>query len=152
MEEGGVMRAYLVQHGKAKTAMEDPNRGLSDEGREEVVLAAQFMKDRRISVALIQHSGKRRAEETGHIFAETIRCGSSPCKMEGIAPEDDPQELANFLKAYTDDILIVGHLPNLERVTSILLTGQMDRRPVRFTHAGIVCLEKAPDRTWALLW
>src|SRR5262249_40697292 len=152
MEEGGVMRAYLVQHGKARTAMEDPNRGLSDEGREEVALAAQFLKDRRISVALIQHSGKRRAEETAHIFAEVIRCGGGPCKTDGLAPEDDPQDVANFLRIYTDDILVVGHLPHLERVTSILLTGHVDRRPVRFANAGIVCLEKSPDRTWSLLW
>ena len=29
------MRAYLVQHGKAKSAEEDPNRGLTDEGRKD---------------------------------------------------------------------------------------------------------------------
>jgi phosphohistidine phosphatase SixA len=28
------MHAYLVHHGKAKSAEEDPNRGLSEEGRE----------------------------------------------------------------------------------------------------------------------
>jgi len=146
------MRAYLVQHGKARPVEEDPNRGLSDQGREEVMHSAQFLKDRRISVALIQHSGKLRAEETAHIFGQTIRCGGGPWKAGGLAPDDDPQDFANFLRIYTDDILVVGHLPHLERVTSILLTAQPDRRPVRFANAGIVCLEKSPDRTWVLLW
>src|SRR5262245_55615725 len=135
------MRVYLVQHGKARPAEEDPNRGLTDEGREEALHAALFLKERRISVALIQHSGKRRAEETAHIFAETIRCGGGPCHTDGMAPEDDPRELVNFLGIYDDDILIVGHLPHLERVTSILLTGHPDRRPVRLSNAGIVCIE-----------
>jgi phosphohistidine phosphatase SixA len=30
------MHVYLVQHGKATTTEEDPTRGLSDEGREEL--------------------------------------------------------------------------------------------------------------------
>ena len=145
------MRAYLVQHGKARPVEEDPHRGLCDEGRDDVLHAARFLKDRRISVALIQHSGKRRAEETAHIFAETIRCGAGPSKADGLAPDDDPQELANFLRVYDDDILVVGHLPNLERVASLLLTGQADRRPIRFANAGIVCLE-CTHGEWSVLW
>jgi phosphohistidine phosphatase len=146
------MRAYLVQHGKAKPADKDPKCGLSEEGRQEALTAAQFLYGRRISVALIQHSGKLRAEETAHIFAEIIRCGGGPCPVEGIGPSDEPEMLANFLRVYTDDILIVGHLPNLERVTSLLLTGQPDKRPVHFSNAGIVCLEKSPGGTWSVVW
>ena len=54
------MRAYLVQHGKAKSADEDPNRGLSNEGRDEINRIAEFLSALRISVSLIQHSGKAR--------------------------------------------------------------------------------------------
>ena len=42
------MHAYLVQHGKAKSAEDDPNRGLSDEGREEVTRVAEFLAGMRI--------------------------------------------------------------------------------------------------------
>jgi phosphohistidine phosphatase len=146
------MRVYLVQHGKAKSAEEDPNRGLSDEGREEVIRSAHFLKERRISVALIQHSGKLRAEQTAHIFAEIIRCAGGPCKADAMSPEDDPNELTNFLRIYDDDILVIGHLPHLERVAGALLANNPDRRPVRFRNAGIVCLEKTPDGVWSLLW
>lgn len=45
------MRAYLVQHGKAKAADGDPNRGLSEEGREEVMRIAEFLGALRISVS-----------------------------------------------------------------------------------------------------
>ena len=146
------MHAYLVQHGKAKSAEEDPNRGLSDEGREEVKRIAEFLSELRITISLIQHSGKVRAEETAHILASSMRCTTGPCHTEGLDPTDDPSETANFLKVYTDDILIVGHLPHLERLTSLLLTGSPDRRPVQFKNGGVVCLEKQHDRNWSVVW
>jgi phosphohistidine phosphatase len=146
------MRAYLVQHGKAKSAEQDPNRGLSDEGREEVKHVAEFLAGLRMSVALIQHSGKARAEETAHILAESIRCMAGPGHTSGLDPDDDPLETANFLKVYTEDILIVGHLPHLERLTSLLLTGNPDRRPVQFRNGGVVCLEQAQNGTWSIVW
>ncbi|HYR86017.1 MAG TPA: phosphohistidine phosphatase SixA [Terriglobia bacterium] len=145
------MRAYLVQHGRAKPADEDPDRGLSDTGREEVTRVGEFLRSLRISVSLIQHSGKSRAEETAHIFGTTIRCTSGPTHTSGLDPTDDPSITANFLKIYTDDILIVGHLPHLERLTSLLMTGIPDRRPVKFQNGGVVCLEKEAG-AWSLLW
>ena len=146
------MRAYLVQHGKAKSAEEDPNRGLSDEGREELQRIAGFFQGLRITMSLIQHSGKDRAEETAHILATCIPCTAGPIHTRGLCPLDDPQETADFLEIYTDDILIVGHLPHLERLVSLLLTGKQDLRPVQFRNAGIVCLEKDPNKTWSLVW
>ena len=146
------MRVYLVQHGKAKPPEEDPNRGLSDEGRKEVERVADFLSELRISVSLIQHSGKTRAEETAHLFAESIRCTSGPVHSYGMEPNDDPSVMVNFLKVYTDDVLLVGHLPHLERLTSLLLTGDPDRRPVGFRNGGIVCLQKDGGGVWSVLW
>jgi phosphohistidine phosphatase len=146
------MRAYLVQHGKAKPAEEDPNRGLTAEGREEVCRMAEFLSALRITIDLIHHSGKPRAEETAHLLATCIRATSGPYRTDGLDPNDDPSIAANFLKVYTDDILIVGHLPHLERLASLLLTGNPDRRPVQFHNSGVVCLEKGSDGTWSLLW
>ncbi len=37
------MRVYLVQHGKAKPAEEDPSRDLTGEGYEEVKRVADFL-------------------------------------------------------------------------------------------------------------
>ncbi len=146
------MHAYLVQHGKAKSAEEDPNRGLSDEGREEVTRIAEFLSTMRITISLIEHSGKARAEETAHILASGIRCTAGPCHADNLGPSDDPANTANFLNVYTDDILIVGHLPQLERLASLLLTGNQDRRPVQFRNGGVICLEKEQNGTWSLVW
>jgi phosphohistidine phosphatase len=146
------MYAYLVQHGKAKSVEQDPNRGLSDEGRQEVARIAEFLRELRITISLIHHSGKARAEETAHILASTIRCTAGPCHTEGLSPADDPAVTANFLKVYTDDVLIVGHLPHLERLTALLLTGNPDGRPVQFRNSGVVCLEKDHSDRWSLVW
>ena len=146
------MHVYLVQHGKAKSAEDDPNRGLTDEGRQDVAQIAEFLREQRITISLIQHSGKARAEETAHILATSIRCTAGPNHTRGLDPLDDPSETADFLKVYTDDILIVGHLPHLERLASLLLTGSQDRRPVQFRNGGIVCLEKEQNGTWSLVW
>ena len=146
------MHAYLVQHGKAKSVEEDPNRGLSDVGREEVARVAEFLRGLRITISLIQHSGKLRAEETAHILGSSVRCTTGPCHTDGLDPTEDPAATANFLNVYTDDIVIVGHLPHLERLTSLLLTGNPDRRPVQFRNGGVVCLEKERNGTWSLVW
>ena len=146
------MHVYLVHHGKAKSADEDPNRPLTDEGRTEVARMGESLSRIRITVSLIQHSGKLRAEETAHIFATFIRTTAGPYHTTGLEPSDDPTATANFLKVYTDDVLIVGHLPHLERLASLLLTGSPDSRPVRFTNAGVVCLEKEDNARWGLLW
>src|SRR5688572_1375171 len=145
------MHAYLVQHGIATASVEDPHRKLSAEGRAEVMRMAHFLSRLRISVSLIQHSGKARAEETAHILAENMRVAGGPGKAVGLEPDDDPMEAANFLEAYTDDILIVGHLPHLERLTSLLLTGDPNKRPVQFRHGGVVCLEKLAGE-WTVNW
>jgi phosphohistidine phosphatase len=146
------MYAYLVQHGKAKSAEEDPDRSLSDQGREEVTHVAKFLNELRIAISLVQHSGTARAEETAHILAASMRCTSGPCRTDGLSPLDDPSEAANFLKVYTDNVLIVGHLPHLERLSSLLLTGNPERRPVQFRNGGVVCLEKEQTGTWSVVW
>jgi phosphohistidine phosphatase len=146
------MRVYLVRHGKAKPVEEDSNCSLTDKGHDEVTRVAEFLACQRITVSLIQHSGKARAEETAHIFATHLRAATGPSHTTGLDPEDDPAGTANFLKVYTDDILIVGHLPHLERLTSLLLTGSTDCRPVRFPNGAVVCLEKEDDGTWSLVW
>src|SRR5262245_48286544 len=78
------MRAYLVQHGKAVSAEEDPNRSLTDEGREDVRRVARFLCEQRISVSLIMHSGKSRAEETAHILAGNLRVAAGPNHTDGL--------------------------------------------------------------------
>src|SRR5262249_38749033 len=146
------MHAYLVQHGKAKPASEDPNRGLSDEGRAEVTRIADFLHDLRVTISLLYHSGKLRAEETAHILATSVRCTTGPCHSVRLHPTHAPAGRAAFLNVHTDGILIVGPLPHLERLASLLLTSNPDQRLIQFRNGGVVWLEKERSGRWSAVW
>ena len=56
------MKLYLVQHGEAKSKAEDPQRPLTERGREDVARVATFATKAGSQVRQIRHSGKRRLE------------------------------------------------------------------------------------------
>lgn len=144
------MLAYLVQHGKAKSKDEDADRPLTDEGRKEVeavmLLAMQFGV---ITASRVIHSGKRRAEETARLIAAKLEADVEAA--EGLAPDDDPAIWAGRLREADRDLVLVGHLPHLERLTSLLLCGHAEGGVVRFANGGIVCLGGQEGR-WSLQW
>ena len=150
------MRLYLMQHGKARPKEEDPDRSLSDEGRAEVGRVAGFLAKTDVVRSLpILHSGKTRARQTAEGLARAVE-GARVEEVEGLAPLDDPAVWAGRLDGPADGpaegVVLVGHLPHLARLTSLLLTGDPDRETVRFSNAGVVCLERGANGGWVLLW
>ncbi|HUG39462.1 MAG TPA: phosphohistidine phosphatase SixA [Longimicrobiales bacterium] len=144
------MLAYLVQHGKAKTKDEDPDRPLTDEGRKEVeavmLLAQRFGA---ITASRVVHSGKRRAAETAELIASKLEADVEAAP--GLDPDDDPAIWAGRLGEADRDLVVVGHLPHLERLTSFLLCGNPDAGVVRFANGGVVCLS-GDGGGWTLQW
>jgi phosphohistidine phosphatase len=64
------MKLYLVQHGKAKTKEESPDRPLTDEGKAASEKTACFAAEQaRVSVNAVLHSGKTRTRDTAEIMA-----------------------------------------------------------------------------------
>lgn len=47
--------------------------------------------------------------------------------------------------------MLVGHLPFMDRLAGLLVTGDPNNSAVRFRTAGIVCLEGAGG-DWAVKW
>jgi len=70
------MKLYLMQHGKALSKEEDPERSLSPEGRSETTRMGDVLKEKGTPVDVIWHSGKARAAETAEIIAAAIGCGN----------------------------------------------------------------------------
>ena len=66
------MRIYLVQHGASKSEAEDPERSLTDEGRQTVEKMADYLTSAGASVDRIKHSGKLRARQTAGILAASF--------------------------------------------------------------------------------
>lgn len=147
------MKVYLVQHGEARSKEEDPERHLTDKGIKDAEEVAGLVRERyAISVEKIIHSGKTRAIETAGIFAKYINPVSGVLEEKGLAPLDDPIIWAEKLLNAKEDIMIVGHLPYLSKLASLLLIGDQEQVIVKFQMAGVVCLERNADGQWHICW
>jgi phosphohistidine phosphatase len=149
------MEVYLVRHGEPTRETEDPQRPLTARGREEVRRISAVAARMGLRPAEIRHSGKRRAAQTADIFAAALGLRAAVVTASGLAPNDDVEPVAAALAAVTQPVMLVGHLPFLSRLTSLLLVGDPDRPLVQFPMGGIVCLvREASGRmpAWSLAW
>jgi len=145
------VRVYLVQHGEAKPETEDPSRPLTDCGREGVQRVAQHAAALKLPVSEIHHSGKLRARQTAEILAAALAPGRGVRQMDGLAPGDDPAKARAVVESAVEPLMLVGHLPHLSRLASMLLAGDPERHIIQFRNGGIVCLVKS-EGGWLLQW
>ena len=146
------MRLYLVQHAKAASKDADPERSLTEEGRQEMRKVAGFMRPLNLSVDYLWHSGKKRAVQTSDILAEVVRTRQDAAARDGLGPNDDAAALAEELASAEGNIMIVGHQPFLGKLASLLVTGSEQANAVAFRNAGIVCLARLNGRQWQVEW
>jgi len=146
------MKLYLVQHAKAASKEMDPQRSLTEEGRRDVQKVAAFIKPLKLWVNCLWHSGKRRAAETAELLAEVIEIKEAKIARDGLGPNDDVTALRNELAFSQQDIMIVGHLPFLSKLVSLLLAGSESANTVAFKNGGIVCLNRAETNQWQIDW
>jgi phosphohistidine phosphatase len=146
------MALYLIQHGKSLPKDQDPDQGLSAEGIAETQRISNAAKDYGVAVSQIRHSVKTRARQTAEIFAGALNPKQGIQEVSGIKPLDDVAEYAANIDP-AEDIMLVGHLPFMERITSYLITGSIDQPVFKFQNSGIVCLDKDPEKQgWVILW
>ncbi len=146
MEENN-MALYLVQHGKSLSKDQDPEQGLSEEGIADVNRIAEVARNYRVRPSAIRHSGKKRARQTAEIFAGALLQHEETERISGIDPLDDVTAVAKTLKT-GDNLMLVGHLPFMERLTGFLVAGSTEMLVFKFQNGGIVCLDKNPDAQW----
>ncbi len=147
------MNLYLVQHGESKPEAEDPERSLTAKGEEETRKISIAGRKLNIRPSKIYHSGKLRAIQTAKIIAEGLTLSPSSLSLaQGLNPNDDVKPWANQISEETEDLMLVGHLPFLEKLASLLLCGNEEARVVMFRYSGIVCLERKEDKKWGLRW
>jgi len=142
------MRLYLVQHGEAKSEAEDPERSLTMRGEEETRKISDSAKRLGIRPSRIYHSGKKRAEQTALIIAGAF--GLSVEIGQGLNPSDDIRPWVERISREAEDLMIVGHLPFLEKLASFLVSGDEGAKAVTFRYSAIACLEKKEPGRWAV--
>ena len=148
------MFLYLVQHAEAKSKEEDPAQGLSEKGIQNIIKIAQFASKMEIKAFQIIHSGKARAMQTARVLADYLKMEKGIIESDGLAPMDEPKIWVERISATKEDIILVGHLPHLGKLTSLLLCGNQELNIVDFRMGGIVCLKRfeAGIDKWAVEW
>jgi len=144
------MAVYLVQHGKSLPKEKDPAKGLSDTGRQETMKIADVATMYQVPVSTIGHSGKARAEQTARIFRDKLKVDPPLEKLDGIGPIDDVTDLGGQIDPESN-MMVVGHLPYMERLVSFLTAQNPDLHVIRFQNSGIVCLDR-DENGWYIKW
>jgi phosphohistidine phosphatase len=137
------MALYLVQHGQCHSKEKDPLKGLSDLGRKQTALIAGVAADYNVSVSKVAHSGKLRAKQTAEILADALKPQNGMPVISGIAPMDDVSSFAGSL-ALDEDLMLVGHLPFMEKLIAFLVTGQEQPSIFQMQNSGVVCIDADP--------
>ena len=146
------MTLYLMQHGEAVSKEVDPERPLTELGIAEVTRVARAAQTAGVSVTSIHHSGKLRAQQTAELVAKELHLAAPPATLEGLAPNDDPNVVVGALASLESPAMLVGHLPHMSRLCSLLLTGDAELQPVKFRMGGIVHLSKDDVGIWRVAW
>jgi len=146
------MALYLVQHGRNLSAEQDPERGLSPQGRSEVERIAAVAGEYSVKVSRIRHSGKKRARQTAEIFAWVLQPPGGIEEAGGLNPLDDVTPVAHAVRD-SEDVMLVGHMPFMTRLTSLLITGAIEPAVFKFQNGGIVCLGRdGVAGPWLIVW
>lgn len=146
------MRLYLTQHGLAVPKEVDPDRPLSEQGREDARSLARFLGGAGLRAEQVLHSGKLRAEQTAGFLAEALLPVGASQIRTGLNPNDPVESLASEIAAWDADTLLVGHLPFLGRLASLLLASDADRPILAFQPGTMACLEREQTGSWVLAW
>ncbi|MBI4430945.1 MAG: phosphohistidine phosphatase SixA [Candidatus Omnitrophica bacterium] len=155
------MQIYLMRHGEAFSPSEDSKRPLMEEGKRQVALVSRFLKDHSsVSVNEVWHSTKLRARQTAEIFAKEFGLTVPVEEVGNLEPDDNPELIMEDLASLTQSILIVGHMPHLSYLTSLLVFGRADAGSFEFELASVAALSFEPGRgnpissgkSWSLQW
>jgi phosphohistidine phosphatase len=146
------MKLYLVQHAKAVSKDVDPKRPLTDEGHRDIQKVAGFIEALNLKVDSLWHSGKTRAAQTADVLSEVVQVRTETAERNGLAPNDDVEAMKDELVASDRDVMIVGHMPFVSKLTSLLLADDKSAGVVAFRQSGIVALEQRAEDQWQINW
>jgi len=145
------MLLYLVQHGEAKPAEEDPGRPLSPQGCSDIERGGAFLAGAGVRAPRIFHSGKTRAKQTAELLAASLG-SSSVREADGLDPLAECTSWSGRLASARAATMLVGHLPPLAQLAGRLLCADETRQVVAFRMGSVVCLERDEAGAWSLRW
>jgi phosphohistidine phosphatase len=147
------MHLYLVRHGDAANIdSADPAKALSPRGKEEVVRMSAHLSALNVPVDLIVHSPKARAKQTALVFSEQLKPKKGVLESADLHPLDDPMIWSERLNKVTHNLMLVGHMPYMGKLTSLLACGFADAGAFTFAPATVACLTRDDTGMWSVVW
>ena len=146
------MRLYLVRHSEALPENIDPEKHLSSAGIAKVEAMVKLLRGLHLQVEEIMHSGKARAQQTAEILSGAFHSNRGVNAKDRLNPNDEVRVIADELLAGGEDIMIVGHLPFMNRLASYLLTGSEEAEYFRFDNASILCVSSENKNQFKVEW
>ena len=146
------MKVYLIHHANALTAEQDPERHLSELGRDQAARLGARLKKAGATPVRILHSDKQWTTETAERVAAAMGEGDkTDTAAYPVGTGDDIQPFLAEIKASQGDIAMAGHVDYLMRSASKLLCGDEAIRMVEFKpgHGTAFCLD-GEGNDWAV--
>jgi len=144
------MELYLVRHGDVDPSVGDAGDGppLTDAGLAQVRCCANFAARLGVQVSEIRHSEALRSMQTAQEFEQTLHCARR--QVTGIGPDDDINPLRREAAGLKHNVMVIGHLPYLNRIAGALLAQDESMPVVVFHPASLVRLDRREDARWSL--
>jgi phosphohistidine phosphatase len=140
------MILYILRHATAEEAAEggdDGARKLTPRARDRMCDAAAAMRVLGLKFDAILTSPLVRAAETAEIISAAYNNQPAPQVLPALASGVAPAEVVSALKPFArfEDVMIVGHEPQLSSLASLLLSGSAELVHLRLKTGGCIALE-----------
>jgi phosphohistidine phosphatase len=155
------MKLYLVRHALAEEPgtpgyEDDSLRPLTEKGREKMQKIAHALKDLGVEPNLIVSSPYVRASQTASILAKVFKYKEEISYSDSLVPMGEPNDMIGEIneKYSVDELMLVGHEPNLSSLAGFLLAGNSNIS-INLKRGGVCCLSVDDlhyDRKAVLEW
>lgn len=119
-----------MRHGSNLSKAQDPEEGLSPHGEAQTCIAGRALAAMSMEVDRVVASPKKRSQQTAALVGTAVGYDHKAIIVsEAVKPLADPQTTLDLIIAQrTPKVLVVGHLPSLGRLASLLLgaSGELD--------------------------
>ena len=150
------MELYIMQHGPYLPKDQDPDEGLSPEGKQVIQASGRALNKMGVTLDAILASPKKRSRETAAIIAEEVGFPHEGIiESEAVKAMTPAHETVTALSKLSDrrKLLIAGHLPSVAELASFLLTDG-STATIAFERGGCcrIDVETLPTHSGLLKW
>jgi phosphohistidine phosphatase len=141
------MNLYLMRHANAgvprESAALDAKRGLIKEGKEQCMVMGRLLGALKVQPDVIVSSPLKRALQTAQFVGNELGYEGKVEISPTLAPQADFSEFHKMLEGYADreDVLIVGHNPNLFKFIGRLITANGGGAGVRMRKGCVASID-----------